>query len=105
MSKQALGVGPVREGHLPSASATADCCGLARIKVAARGGCGLQVAAWLTQRAQAVEEMTGQLHTAAQLLRLAHQFEPDDALARHLSTVASLQDGLQGTLVHQSKTA
>ena len=56
----------------------------------------MQVGAWLTQRAQAVEEMTGQLHTAAQLLRLAQQFNPEDALARHLSTVASLQDGLQG---------
>lgn len=57
------------------------------------------MAAWLTQRAQAVEEMTGQLHTAAHLLRLAEHFNPEDALARHLSTVASLQDGLQGTSV------
>lgn len=55
------------------------------------------MAAWLTQRAQAVEEMTGQLHTAAHLLRLAERFNPEDALARHLSTVASLQNGLQGT--------
>ena len=59
----------------------------------------MQVGAWLTQRAQAVEDMTGQLHTAAHLLRLAQQFNPEDALARHLSTVASLQDGLQGKLV------
>ena len=62
-------------------------------------GCGVQVGAWLTQRAQAVEEMTGQLHTAAHLLRLAQEINPEDTLARHLSTVASLQDGLQGTPV------
>lgn len=44
-----------------------------------------------------MEEMTGQLHTAAHLLRLAQHFNPEDTLARQLSTVASLQDGLQGT--------
>ena len=40
--------------------------------------------------------MTGQMHTAAQLLQLAQQFNPEDVLARQLSTMASLQDGLQG---------
>ena len=55
---------------------------------------------WLTERAQAVEEMTGQLHTAARLLRLAQEFNPEDALTRQLSTVASLQEGLQGPLTH-----
>ena len=56
----------------------------------------LQVCAWLTERAQRVEQDSGQLHTAAHLLQLAQQFDPEDALARQLSTVASLQDGLQG---------
>ena len=51
---------------------------------------------WLTERAQVVEEMTGQMHTTAQLLQLAQQFNPEDVLARQLSTVASLQDGLPG---------
>lgn len=51
---------------------------------------------WLTERAQVVEEMTGQLHTAVRLLRLAQDFHPEDTLTRQLSTVASLQDGLQG---------
>ena len=51
---------------------------------------------WLTERAQVVEEMTGQLHTAVRLLRLAQEFHPEDTLTRQLSTVASLQDGLQG---------
>ncbi|KAL0036267.1 hypothetical protein WJX79_010808 [Trebouxia sp. C0005] len=54
-----------------------------------------QVGMWLTERAQAVEEMTGQLHTAVRLLRLAQDFHPQDTLTRQLSTVASLQDGLQ----------
>lgn len=55
---------------------------------------------WLTERAQAVEEMTGQLHTAVRLLRLAQDFHPQDTLTRQLSTVASLQDGLQGWHPH-----
>ncbi|DBB06293.1 hypothetical protein WJX77_007210 [Trebouxia sp. C0004] len=54
-----------------------------------------QVGVWLTERAQVVEEMTGQLHTAVRLLRLAQDFYPQDILTRQLSTVASLQDGLQ----------
>ncbi len=54
---------------------------------------------WLTERAQVVEEMTGQLHTATRLLRLAQEFDPEEALTRQLSTVASLQDGLQGQLL------
>ncbi len=53
---------------------------------------------WLTERAQVVEEMTGQLHTAVRLLRLAQDFHPEDTLTRQLSTVASLQDGLQGVV-------
>ncbi len=56
----------------------------------------MQVGVWLTERAQVVEEMTGQLHTAVRLLRLAQDFHPEDTLTRQLSTVASLQDGLQG---------
>lgn len=55
---------------------------------------------WLTERAQVVEEMTGQLHTAVRLLRLAQEFHPEDTLTRQLSTVASLQDGLQGGRPH-----
>jgi len=58
----------------------------------------MQVGVWLTERAQVVEEMTGQLHTAVRLLRLAQEFHPGDTLTRQLSTVASLQDGLQGLL-------
>jgi len=57
---------------------------------------------WLTERAQVVEEMTGQLHTAVRLLRLAQEFHPEDTLTRQLSTVASLQDGLQGWHPHQT---
>lgn len=56
----------------------------------------LQVGEWLSDRAEAVEEMTGQLHTAVRLLRMAHDFSPGDTLTRQLSAVASLQDGLQG---------
>ena len=60
----------------------------------------MQVGVWLTERAQVVEEMTGQLHTAVRLLRLAQEFHPEDTLTRQLSTVASLQDGLQGGHPH-----
>ena len=56
------------------------------------------MAAWLTNRAEEVEHRTGQLHTALRLLRLAQEMCPQDSLARQLSTLASLQEGLQGVL-------
>ena len=44
----------------------------------------MQVGVWLTERAQVVEEMTGQLHTAVRLLRLAQEFHPEDACCASL---------------------
>ena len=56
----------------------------------------LQIGEWLTERAQVVEEATGQLQIAAQLLALAQKFSPENALARQLSVVAIFHSDSQG---------